>query len=346
MSFRVSDNMNLSQVQDAINKNRGDMASYANQAATNKRMIKPSDDPVAAARVLQAKSDLNKLGQYEKNNNSAKSFLQFTDQALEDLTEVYMRAKELVLAQSNAAGASRQSRKVVATEVQQLYEQALAVANSKFGERYVFGGFQTLDKPFSASGEYLGDKGDIMLETNKGNFTPINIPGSRVFLGQGLRQEPTYTLDSLAKEKRDVNIVPQKGPEVRGPAGIGSTPGQVMQEGDATEGINILKTIYDFKIALMADDVSGINDAIDDIDTSLEQIITSRAQVGSRLSTLETTINALSKQKVDAKILISEFEDADAFEVYSELKRAENNLQATLKTSGQLLSTSLLDFIR
>ena len=41
-----------------------------------------------------------------------------------------------------------------------------------------------------------------------------------------------------------------------------------------------------------------------------------------------------------------EAEDADAFELFSDISKKEATLQATLQTSGKLLQPSLLDFLR
>ena len=75
--MRISDNMTFDQVKDNIGKNRSDMADLQNKAATQKRVTKPSDDPVAASRVLATRIDLKGQSQYLKNINYAKSFLEY-----------------------------------------------------------------------------------------------------------------------------------------------------------------------------------------------------------------------------------------------------------------------------
>src|SRR5262245_7766742 len=112
--------MQYEQVNKNVTKNRSEMAELQNQAATQKRVTKPSDDPLAASRVLANRIDLQGNRQFSKSLTYARSFIEFTDQSLGDLSEVLMRAKELAISQANDASANEESRRVVATEVGQL----------------------------------------------------------------------------------------------------------------------------------------------------------------------------------------------------------------------------------
>src|SRR5580698_393579 len=123
--MRVADKMMFDQVTGNVAKNRGQLSELQNQAATQKRVTKPSDDPLAAARVLTSRVDLQGNKQFTKSLAYARSFLEYTDQAMNDLTEVMVRAKELAISQSNDASASEHSRQVTATEVQQLHDQLI-----------------------------------------------------------------------------------------------------------------------------------------------------------------------------------------------------------------------------
>ena len=72
--MRVSDKMRIDQVNKNINKNRTEMSDLQSQAATLKRVTKPSDDAIAAARVLAARVEDKGFGQFIKNIFNAKSF--------------------------------------------------------------------------------------------------------------------------------------------------------------------------------------------------------------------------------------------------------------------------------
>lgn len=358
--MRIADKMAFDQVQNNVSKNRKQMSDLQNQAATQKRVTKPSDDPLAAARVLGSRVDLVGNKQFSKTLNYAKSYLEMTDQSLGDLTETLMRVKELALAQSNDASANEESRRIVATEVEQLYNQVVQIGNRKMGERFIFGGFKTTSSPFTHGGEYNGDNGEILVHIDKDSFLSMNLPGSRVFLGEGMgkdgastpTQDQPRTIEDWksgqARQTIDKLVDPETG-ELRGPASSGlRVPGEENISGedpDALMGTNIFSVLKNMEISLRANDKAGVQDSLDAIDEALSQVVLSRAQVGSRSMVLDNFFQTLEKSKVDNQILISQLEDADIFSTVSDINKTESTLQATLQTSGKLIQKSLLDFL-
>lgn len=68
------------------------------QAASQKSVNKPSDDPVGTTKLLSSRTESKGIEQYTKNLDIAGEFLNFTDQSLDEVTQIFMRAKELALA--------------------------------------------------------------------------------------------------------------------------------------------------------------------------------------------------------------------------------------------------------
>src|SRR5688500_8729498 len=99
--MRVADKMAYDQVNRSISKNRSEMSTLQNQAATQKRVNKPSDDPVAASRVLFSRVEQRGQEQFIKNLNYAKGFLDYSEQSLGEIGELLVRAKELAIAQAS-----------------------------------------------------------------------------------------------------------------------------------------------------------------------------------------------------------------------------------------------------
>ncbi len=361
--MRVTDKMAFNQTTQNLSKNRSEMSELQNQAATQKRITKPSDDPAAAARVLISRTEERGSKQFIKNINSARSFLEFTDQSLSELTDSLMRAKELAIQQGNDAGASADTRRTVAAEVSQLYSQAVQIGNRKLGEKYIFGGFRTTTPPFDISGEYKGDDGDMKLQINKDAFVAMNISGDKVFLGEGLGDDgiarPTAAVardvEQLKKHKFQENERYEHNQDakeepfrLRGPASSGSIQEKAVQSKPeaSKQGTNILQALKDFEIALQVNDKEEIQTAIDTMDEALNQIINARAQVGARVSSLNAAQDSLQKAIVDNKAIASQLEDADLFEVVSDMNKTDSTLKATLETSSKVTNMSLLDFLR
>jgi flagellar hook-associated protein 3 FlgL len=370
--MRVADNSLYSQVNDNLANNRAEMADLQNKSATQKRVTKPSDDPVAASRVLAAKTDVTGLKQYAKDLNYAQSFLNFTDQSLDEMTQVIARVKELSLGQASDAGANAVTRKVVGTEVEQLISQVIKIGNRKLGDRYIFGGYKTTEAPFDQNGSYSGDDGEIMINVDKGSFVSMNVPGSRVFLGKGLskdgishsngkqpetiaelrasiaQQEQIKNKESNQNQIEPLSIDPNTNVSLRGPASVNANQNnsKVGVENNVESGNrNVFTVLKRLEVALKTNDKYSVQDSLEDIDKALSQVVLTRSQIGSRSMSLSGAYETLQKGKVDAEGMVSQLQDVDLYKVVSDINKTESTLQATLATSGKLIQPSLMDFL-
>ncbi len=364
--MRIADKMALNQVQASLSKNRTDMHNLQEQSSTQRRINKPSDDPLAATRVLSAKTEEKTQKQFIKSLQFAKDFLNFTDQSLGEVGEIMSRAKELALNQANEASSNEDTRRVVATEVEQLLMQTVQVANRKLGDRYIFGGFRTNQTPFLKDGSYQGDDGEIKIQVNKEAYIAMNLPGNKVFLGEGGNEGSVDDLDvprsseqleqfkvqDQKEEERKANLTPLAQVYSRNSAtrGIASVPGPA-EDGDnsksmTVQGANLFDVLQQLVISLKTDNKAGIQSSLDQLDQAFNQVTITRAQVGARVMALNNTLDSLQKGVVDSKTTASQLEDADVFQLVSDINRADTALKATLETSGRLIQPSLLDFLK
>lgn len=360
--MRIADKMQYSQVQANLNNNRSQMADLQNQASTQKRINKPSDDPLSSARVLSARTEERGNAQFIKNITQAKSFIEFSEQSLGELNEILVRAKELAIAQSSDASANDESRRVVASEIEQIYNQSVQIGNRKLGERYIFGGYRTQTTPFDIYGQYQGDDGDLKIQTQKDSFIPMNLPGSKVFLGKGLSGDgvartnsPTpKTVEDLKNVKDEEALLKLQQQEVddnfvqlRGPAGV-LNPTKPSNKDPVTQntGINIFSVLKGLENSLKTNDKAGVQATLDDLDQAINQVVLGRAELGSRVMALNNNVDSIQKAIVDNKVLASSLEDADVFQVVSDINKTDSTLRATLETSGKLIQQSLMDFIK
>ena len=389
--MRIADKMNYEQVTSNLGRNRSEMSELQNQAALQKKVTKPSDDPLGAARVLNMRTEINGNNQFLKSISNAKAFLEYSEESLGELSEVLIRAKELAINQANDASAGPKSRELVASEVTQLHAQTVQIGNRKLADRFLFGGFRTTQPPFDPEGQYHGDNGSMEIIIDKEAKLAMNIPGNLVFLGRVLKapadagpdssQNPqklenpehlqnlsrsSAPADSQSKIKpgsekplREYKASPTQDyelPALRAPAqekkvGLASAEdlsrkAAEREEKLAERGINIFKTLKSFETALRTNDKPGIQESIDKLDTALEQVVLSRAELGSRIGTLNAATDSISKGTIDARTMASNIEDADTFQLVSEINKSESALKATLATSGKLVQPSLLDFLR
>ncbi len=360
--MRVADKIIHNQIKSGLNKNRLDMVDLQNKAATQKRIDRPSVDPLGAAKVLSARTEEQGAVQFLKNLHQAKSFLNYSEESLSQLSNALVRAKELVLSQANDASSNSHTRQTTAAEIEQIFWQAVQIGNRKLGDRFIFGGEKTIKAPFDVNGYYKGDEGEIFIQVDKDSYVAMNIDGKKVFHGKNL------TSDGIAKETRDISktledliasrqqdeiqkqeLEQQKlremnennfDPDSRELASVKTS------ESLFTSGVNIFDVLKDLQISLKTNDKFSIQNCISKLDEAIAQVVLARSQLGSRVMALDNTLQGLEKLKIDSKITASQLEDADTFNLVSDLNKAETTLKTSLATSGRMVQPSLLDFLR
>lgn len=359
--MRVTDKMKQGQISSSLQKNRTELSTLQNQASTGKRIAKPSDDPIAAAKILANRTENKNLEQFDKGIFNAKTFLESTEATLSQLGETLVRAKELAIQGASDTNGGT-PREMIAAEVEQINNSVLEMSNRRFGERYLFAGHKTLAPPFNRNGEYSGDDGEIKIGTNKGAFITMNLTGDKVFLGRGVGKDgtirpsretpqsvPELKSFKLAEAEREFQNEQHEEDhiETRGPANIGR-----IHKLGATDpvtggsGVNLFNLMQGLEVALRTNDKFGIQEALEPLDQALDQINLARAEIGGRVNQLIASSEGIQKSIVDNKVTNSQIEDADIFQVMTDLNRSDSTLKATLETSSKLMNLSLLDFLK
>ena len=364
--MRVSDKMLQTQVMNNLNKNRTELSNLQNQAASLKQVTKPSDDPTGTAKILQNRTENKTLEQIDKNIFYGKAFLETTESTLSQLGEAVVRAKELAIQAANDTNGGL-PREMIASEVEQIYGSLVEMSNRRFGDRFIFSGYKTTQAPFDTSGKYAGDDGQIQVQTLTGQFLPINLIGSQVFLGQDLsyggavnrdmkipqsvEELQTYKLNQIEKEFEKENLQ-ENTIETRAPASLGGVQrvgGTAASERDPVSGprgVNIFQAISGLEASLRADDKLGIQQSLESLDEALNQVNLARAEVGGRVNQLNANNEGIQRSIIDNKTYNSQIEDADVFKVMTDLTKSNQTLEATLQTSTKFMNQSLLDFLR
>lgn len=358
--MRVSDKMVYNQINDSINKSRTGLNDALARAASQKKVNKPSDDPLSAARVLSYKTEDQNNSQFGKVLTHAKSYLEFSEQSLGEIGDVFLRVKELVLGAVNDASTNPDTRRTLAREVKQLYEQTVQVGNRKLAGKFIFGGFSTVDAPFDYNGNYKGDDGEVRVPIDREASVAVNMPGSRIFLGKdpGALVQPQLPPQSGTRLESEDPQMQEAAPgqeqvQSRGPASVGtdvkmttSSPRSGPGPNPNKQGVNLFRLLKKIEIGLEANDKLSLQMAIDEIDDAHNQVTLVRSELGSRLMNLNSATESLGKVNVETKSSISNLEDEDAFKSVSDVNKNETTLKATLATSNKMMQPSLLDFLK
>jgi flagellar hook-associated protein 3 FlgL len=338
--MRISDNQNYDAVRNAIARSKSRMEDLQFKHSTLKKLNTPSDDPVGAAKVLEVRSDKVTNDQFQMNAKMAETYLENSDHALGELGEILIRAKEIAVSQSSGASSNAETRLGVAEEVTQLYNQAVAAANRRIGDRYLFGGYKTQRPPVDGEGRYQGDDGQMMVEISKDVFLSMNVPGIDAF-----NTNPKGSFDSNQVYGREREPAPELSGPARGPASalsLQATP----PEGPQPENVNVFDELQNLRIALLTSDQEGIRGTLERIDQIHAKVISTRSKIGSRLQGLQSTVQANERHNITNAQLTQNLEDADMAQVVSDLAKEETVFRSALASSQKLLQPTLLQFLK
>jgi len=113
------------------------MARAQEQAATNRRLLRPSDDPVAFRQAVLLRDAIGELEQYARNADVADRITKVADDAIGTAADVLIRAKEIAIGASNTAVGAGE-RVAMAQEIEQIAKHLVSVANTKIGDAYLW----------------------------------------------------------------------------------------------------------------------------------------------------------------------------------------------------------------
>ena len=183
--------MRLSSVQifqqgiSAILDQQAKLNQTEQQLSSGKRVLNPSDDPVAAVQILDITEDLKLVDQYSRNGDLAEGQLALEESTLAEVGNVLQRVRELVV-QANNATQTPETRKSIATEIEARLDELEALGNTRDGNgEYIFAGFQSAVEPFSRQANnfsYNGDDGQRFLQLGSSSQVSVRDSGFDVFM--------------------------------------------------------------------------------------------------------------------------------------------------------------------
>lgn len=342
---RVSENSGRASFQFALNKAKRKMENLQLKGTSLKRITRPSDDPIGNVESLNISSAQGDLKQYSRNIDYAKTQLHATDKALEQLGDILIKAKEIAIAQASDFYGEG-IRKNVANEVYQLRNQALSIANKRIGQRYIFGGFKSLDKPFTPDGKYHGDKGHVTVEISKDFFIPINLHGAEIFFttddSSNKIEHPLKKFPEL-EHKNKHEGENQKVNDV----GMGRDLASVTEaEGGFVKINNMFAQLEALATALENDDAVLVQGLLEKFDATIDRLVGLRTRIGSLTNSADSSEVVHEADNVNFAERKSKVQDADIADLFANITKQQGILKATYQSAHGTINQNLLDFLR
>ncbi len=143
--MRITHNMMHQGALARYQQNLQQIAAAQDRVSSGLRILKASDDPVAASGTMKAAGSLRALEQYRRNVGAAEMRLDAEETAYTSLSDILVRAKELAIGQASDT-ASPETRLMVRAEIDQLLSIAVQIANTQVAGSHIFGG-TSADQP-------------------------------------------------------------------------------------------------------------------------------------------------------------------------------------------------------
>lgn len=303
--MRITLNMQTSGVLLDINNQQENITQLSQQIASGAVLSSPSDDPYAWSQTMNINQGLQEYTSILSGISYGTGFGQATGSALNQLSDLISQAKQVAVSAVSETGS--QESATLASQVNGILQQAVSLANSQYGDQYIFGGTSTTTAPYSIDNStgvvtYSGNSSYIQVKTSTANAasstTAVNLTGNDVF---------TYTSGGS-----NCNVLQ----EIWG-------LGQAIQNGDSTTISNDIGTL--------SDAYSHVNDE--------------SAVNGATLDALTSQQSAINVMQTNDQSTRSNLDDVDVASATTKLAQAQTAYQAALQVAGVLDNLDLASLL-
>lgn len=311
--MRVTNGMLLDNYLNNLYGNLNKMSKLQTQIANEKRITKISDDPMGVISSMKCRVKLYKIDQYKSNVQNAQTWLTQTETSVLEMNEIVKSAYETSVHVANDY-MTEDDKSAAAELIGQLRDHVLTIGNSKIGDKFIFGGYNVTNQPFTvdASGDIFYNGLDLTNDTDP-NLIAENKQIIEYEIGNNMKTEVSIT---------------------------GST---LLGMGDD----NIYTVLDDLYNALKADEPADvINDYVDKLQGCQSHLLAIEAELGGKMNRLELVTNRYEDDILNYKELKSNIEDVDLAEAVMNFEMAKAVYTSALQIGSEIIQPSLVDFLK
>lgn len=198
--MRITNQMMINSSIANIQVNKSQMNTLSTELSTQKKISKPSDDPIIAIRALRLRSSLDEVTQYlGKNIPDASSWLSVTHDALDESNSIIGDLYKYCV-QGSTDSYSESERNTLAESLHKLVEAYYEQGNVDYAGRYVFSGHAT-DKPLTYQSDATAKDVDYTITQN---FTRDNLSTKTTYTNAYSNDD---ILNLIVKKDANGNII-------------------------------------------------------------------------------------------------------------------------------------------
>lgn len=366
MALRVTDGTTSRLIYNNLQIIRSKSERLQQEASTGTKVSAPGDDPVTAQQILQLKTLIASGDQYKRNISTGQAWLSQSETALNEMGNAITRAKEIAIAMANGTYDAT-SRKNVLNEVKQLKNQLIQLGNTQIAGKYVFGGYVNDTPPFYSAEDQNSDTatgsttlsnvsiGNLQVGMEvKGAGIPANTtitaitPPSSLTISNAATATATGTSLTFGGNYRgtddDIMMEVEQGSYIP----INFSGGDLLRGGTpaGSTGTDIIGLLDNLTTALNTNDVTSVQASLPTLDDALNQVLSVRSELGSRMNRLESSNTVIDDMKTTLTKVMGDRQDVDIMQVMSDLARQQTAYNAAIAASAKISQISLLDYLK
>jgi flagellar hook-associated protein 3 len=364
--MRIASNLLYNQITRALKNNLAELSDLSSRLTTGKKTTKPSEDVLAATTAMDYKLSISQNDQYERNITQADNYLNFNNTVLTQVSKVLGELKNLILDGSDAS-MSAEVRSSYAEQAADLRDYLLDLSNSKYGDQYIYAGFQSDQKAYVYDATnhryaYQGDNGQLRLPIGKETNQTINFVGSSAdssmltVFSDNLQALETATLSDGSQVTYTPIADPVSGiTTIKVDITHPDHPGDPNYE-DSFSFSNFMDLADISTKAWQYQNVDGtalseskslrrIQALAIPMDRAEKQVVTVQSALGIRQAHLADQKTRLETGTQSLQNALTQTEDADMTETALDLQKVANTLEALRLSTSKILAKSLFDFL-
>ncbi|SMB82812.1 flagellar hook-associated protein 3 FlgL [Desulfonispora thiosulfatigenes DSM 11270] len=315
--MRVTNKIMTNTTLNNINTNLTRLQKLNEQMSSGKNVSRPSDDPIAVARIMSFKTIQSNQEQYDRNMDDAIGWLDTTDGALMNVNKVIQRVRELDIYGANGV-IPDESREAIAMEIDKLVEEMAQIGNVSYGGRYIFGGGHTTEAPFKVNKDGNGEVESVDFIKSDFDKNKLN---------------DTYKLEYEVEAGVNMNV------------SVGKLTFHTGADGKP--GLNsIFSEMINLRKNLQAGNGEEITKAVGTFDKLHDNLLSEIASVGAMSKRMESAKERSFNFQLDLKNTLGKIEDVDYAKKSIEFKSQQAIYEAALMTSAKAIQPSLIQFLK
>jgi len=174
----------------ALNQTELEAQQAQLQISTGKSVNEPSDNPTAAAQLVENNDQATFSSGYLQSLSAVQGQFSTADSTLSSVTSALQQALSLGV-EAGGGTLSAGDLAAIATQLQGIQSQLVSLANTSYQGHYIFAGTITNTAPFVADNavpsgvNYVGNTGVNEVSVGSGYKIAVNVPGSQLFSAPG-----------------------------------------------------------------------------------------------------------------------------------------------------------------